>query len=218
MNELEQKQTGISTVEMAHSMTVETQLDYNNAAEVCKDIKWKAKQIEEYWKPLKEKAHAAWKDICGKEKQFLNPLSEAENAIKGKMASFQRAKMEQERLLKEEQERFRKEEEARLLALAVKAEEEGKDEHGEYLVEMAQAVHIAKFEQPKKVKTEGTAVKTVWKARVVNPVLVPVSIAGVLIRPIDEKALNNLAKVSKGNMEIPGVEFYEDVQIAVSRG
>jgi predicted phosphohydrolase len=218
MNEQEQRQQALTITEQAKSFTISNQQDYNNAAEICKDIKAKIKTIEDYWKELKDKAYKAWKDICAKEKELLDPYTKAETEIKSKMTAWQRQKLEEERLLREEQERFRKEEAERLLKAAEEAQQEGMTEHADFLVEEAAKVETMKFEQPKQEKTAGTAVKTVWKARIVNEKLVPVELNGMLLRPIDTVLINKLAVSSKGSIKIPGVEFYEDVQIAVSRG
>lgn len=218
VEETKQKDWAAIAVQQSKILSVATQQDYDNAAELCKDIKSRIKQIEDYWKPLKEKAYGAWKDICSKEKQLLSPFTKAESDIKAKMTTFQRQKLEEERLLREEQERWKREEAERLLQEATKAEQAGNDEHAEYLVEVAEQTQNMQFKQPKQVKTAGTAVKTTWKARVINEKLVPVEIMGAMIRPIDTKVLDKLAKASKGNMQIPGVEFYEDIQVAVSRG
>ncbi len=218
MNEQEQQEQGLTILQQAGACEVANQQDYNNAAEVCKDIKVRIKAIEDYWKDLKDKAYKAWKDICAKEKELLDPYTKAESFIKGKMTAWQRQKMEEERAQREEQERRKREESELLLKEAAKADGEGDTERAGFMFEAAEQVQNMKFEQPKQEKTAGTAVKTVWKARVVNASLVPISIAGAIIRPIDEKVLNDLARASKGNMAIPGVEFYEDIQIAVSRG
>jgi hypothetical protein len=218
MNEQEQRQQALTITEQAQSFVIATQQDYSNAAEVCKDIKARIKDIEEYWKPLKEAAAKQHKDICAKEKELLNPFTSAEQDIKGKMTAWQRQKLEEERILREEQERFRREEAERLLAEAVKAEKEGMAENADYLVEMAEQAKNIVFEQPKQVKTAGTAVKTVWKAKIINEKIVPIELNGMLLRPIDTALINKLAVNSKGSIKIPGVEFYEDVQIAVSRG
>lgn len=218
MNEQVQKDWALVALSKSKELIINTQQDYDNAAEMCKDIKARIKQVQEYWKPLKEQAAKQHRDICAKEKQLLQPFTSAEADIKRKMTEYQRQKMEEERLLREEQERWKKEETERLLKAAAEAEQEGKTEHSDYLVEMAEQTQNMQFEQPKQVKTSGTAVKKVWKARVVNEKLVPVEIMGTVIRPVDLSALDKLAKFSKGNMSVPGVEFYEDVQIAVSRG
>lgn len=218
MNEQEIAKTGTELIAQSKTFVVKTEQDYKNATEVCKDIKIRIKAVEDYWKPLKEQATAQHKAIVAKEKELLSPFTSAETEIKNKMVAWQRAKMEEERLFREEQERYRKEEEARLLALAVKAEAEGKEEHSDFLVEQAQEIHVAIFEQPKQVKVSGTAVKTVWKAKVINPDIVPVIANGIVIRQIDTAALNKIATMVKGKSNIPGVEFYEDINISVSRG
>jgi hypothetical protein len=102
-----------------------------------------------------------------------------------------------------------------LLKEAAKADEAGDTERSDFMLEAAENAQNRQIEQPKPVKTEGTAAKTTWKAKVTNPALVPIEIAGIQIRPIDTKALDTLARASKGSIKIPGVEFYEDVQIAI---
>jgi len=218
MNELtvqQQQDWAVLAVQQSKTFTVDNQQDYNNAAELIKDIKGRINQITDYWKPLKEAAAKQHKDICAKEKELLNPFSTAETELKSKMANWQRQKLEEERLLREQQERQKREESEMLLKEAAKADEEGNVERAEFMLEAAENIQNMTFEQPKAEKTAGTAAKTVWKARVINAALVPISVAGAIIRPVDEKVLNDLAKASKGNMTIPGVEFYEDIQISV---
>jgi hypothetical protein len=218
MNEQEQRAQALTITQQANTFIVTTQQDYDNAAEICKDIKVKIKTIEEYWKDLKDKAYKAWKDICNKENELLSPYTKAESGIKSKMVVWQKQKMEEERAIREQQERQKREESEMLLKEAVKADEEGNKDRADFMFEAAENVSNVQIKQPAQVKTAGTAVKKIWKARVINAELVPISIAGAVIRPIDEKVLNDLAKASKGNMAIPGVEFYEDINIAVSRG
>lgn len=218
MNEQEMKQTGTQLIAQSNTFIIKTQQDYNNAVEVCKDIKVKIKVIEDYWEPLKTDAFKAHKNLCAKERELLTPYTEAESSIKVKMTAYQKQVMEDARLLREEQERYRKEEEARLLELAVKAAEKGQEEHSEFLVEQAQEIHVARFEQPKQMRVAGSAVKMIWKARIINEELVPIMANGVVIRKIDESALNKMAVMIKGKSNIPGVEFYEDINISVSRG
>ena len=197
---------------------VESQQDYDNAAELCKEVKSAIKRFEDEWKPLKDNAYASWKALCAKETEALKPYKEAETAIKARMTDFQRKRMEEERIQREEQERWKREEAERLLKLAAEADQAGKTENADYLVAMAEQTQHMVIEQPKAVKTAGTAVKTTWKARVVNDSLVPISIMGTMLRPVDTSTLDKLAKASKGSMAIPGVEFYEDINLAISRG
>ncbi len=202
-------------VTQSKSLVVNTQQDYDNASELCKDIKNRINQIKYYWKDTKDNAYKAWKNLCAKEQELLDPFTKAETELKGKMADFQRKKLEEERLLREEQERWKREEAERLLKEAEQAEADGMAEHSEYLVEMAEQTQNMQFKEPPKVKTADTSRKIVWKARVINPSIVPAELNGVIIRPIDTKALDKMAQLSKGNTKVPGVEFYEDIQIAV---
>lgn len=210
-----QKNWAVLAVQQSKTLEVNTQQDYDNAAELCKDIKDRVKQIIDYWKPLKDKAFAAHKDICSKEKQLLDPFTRAEADIKSKMVIWQKQKLEEERLLREEQERWKKEQAEKLLEKAAEAEQAGQTERSEYMLEMAEQAQNMTFEAPKQHKTSGTSAPRVWKARVINDTLVPVEFAGTLIRPVDTSTLDKLAKATKGAMKIPGVEFYEDVQIRI---
>jgi hypothetical protein len=44
---------------------------------------------------------------------------------------------------------------------------------------------------------------------------VPVEVAGVVIRPVDLAAVNKMAQASKGKIQIPGIEIYEEQSVAV---
>ena len=61
-----------------------------------------------------------------------------------------------------------------------------------------------------KPTASGTSVRKMWKARVVDPKLVPAYVNGIEVREIKMSALNNLAKMTNGELQVPGVEFYEE--------
>jgi len=213
---IEQQKQAITSIEAKVSqIVVDTPDDYRNAVDFCKEIKLRQNVITEYWKPLKEKAYGAWKDICAKEKQLSEPFTKAESCIKAKLSEYQRKKLEEERILKEEQERFRKEEEARLLKVAMEAEAEGKIEQAEYAMDQAEKAKNIQFAPIDPVRARDSSSSVTWKARIINESIVPVSIMGTVIRPVDVSALNKLAQISKGKVTIPGVEFYEDIKIAI---
>ena len=98
------------------------------------------------------------------------------------------------------------------MAAAIKAEEEGKADTTEFMMQAAENVSRIEY-KPEVVKTAGTSAVAVWKAKVTNDSLVPVEFAGMVIRPIDVSAIDKIAKTSKGQMKIPGIEFYQDIQI-----
>ena len=74
-------------------------------------------------------------------------------------------------------------------------------------------------EEPQQVQPtvtpKGVSVRTTWKARVTDPKLVPAYFDGYELREINMTALNNLARWREGQMQIPGVEFYQDKTLSV---
>lgn len=64
-------------------------------------------------------------------------------------------------------------------------------------------------------KAAGTTINKRWKARVVDETAVPAYVNGMELRKINQSALDALARMSKGEASIPGVEFYQDTTISV---
>ena len=82
---------GLAAISEAKSLKIESQQDYERAAAVLIEIKRRAKQMKDYWKPTKEAAKTAHAQVCQREKEMLAPLEEAEKAIKASMAGYQMA-------------------------------------------------------------------------------------------------------------------------------
>lgn len=210
------QESGQLMVREACSLTIESDQDYENAGKILVEIKTRIKAVTDYWSPLKKSASEAHKALCAREKEMLKPLTSAESIIKGTMISYQR-EAEKKRLQEAEEIRRKQQEETdRLLADAVRAQEDGDDLSAQINLQMAQMVNeMAPVSVATAPKAAGTSVKKVWKARVLNPEAVPAYVNGMEIRQIDMAALNRIAKMSNGKMTIPGVEFYEDAVMAV---
>jgi hypothetical protein len=105
--------------------------------------------------------------------------------------------------------------------LAEASQKEELDDDDVEILRMAQAeAERAEFfadaaPTPAPVKMQGITVRKIWKARIINEALVPIRVAGIVIRPIDQSALNKLAVASSGGFECPGVEFYSEEQTVV---
>lgn len=215
---IEQKlqSSGKLMVEQARNMTISSHDDYEQAGKALVEIKTRMKQVKDYWKKPKADAAAAHKTICDREKEMLTPLTEAETIIKKAMVIYTAA-VEKARREAEEAARKRQQEETdRLLAMALKAEEEG-DDHG-VAVNMAMAQMIDEMKPTQgiaKPSAAGTSIRKTWKARVLDPKAVPAYVNGIEIREIKMSALNDLAKMTNGTLEIPGVEFYQENTLAV---
>lgn len=210
------QKTGEITVEAARSMNIISQQDYEEAGKTLVEIKTRAKQVKDYWKPLKDAASKAHKALVEKEKAMLNPLDEAERIIKGAMIKYQQA-VEIARQREIEEARKRQQEEAqRLMETAIEAEEKGDASGAAVSMAMAEMVEDmtvvpAAIEKP---AASGTSMTKRWKARVVDPTQVPAYLNGMELRTINQSALDNIARMSKGAMAVPGVEFYEEATIS----
>lgn len=211
------RQNMLLTVEAAKSLKVVDADTYQDAATKLKLISERKKQVQDYWKAPKESAAKAHKDICAKEKDMLNPLTEAESSLKQSMGAYNLQVEAKRRAEAAEAERKKQEERERLLAEAVSAEETGDTVAAETALIMAEMVEDMKAMPVTAAvqKTEGISVRKTWKARIIDDSKVPTHFGGVCIRPVDTSALNNLARMTKGTAEITGVEFYEDANFAV---
>ena len=113
------------TVNTARSMVIKDAPSYEAASKFLIEIKRRARQVADYWKPAKDMAKAAHQEICDREKAMLNPLSDAEMAIKGNMGTYLAAEQKKRLAAEAEARRQQQEERDRLLAEAVKSEKTG---------------------------------------------------------------------------------------------
>lgn len=199
-----------SILDQIQEITINNEEDNIKAGNFLKQIKPVIKNIEAYWKPLKESASKAHKDLCAKEKEMLEPLKQAETQIKAKMSVYI---TEQEEKARKEQEALRKaqEEEAlKQLAEAEKLKAEGKEIEAQVQEEMAYAIDEVKtVVNPTIQKQEGISYMTDYEIVVVDNKKVPTYVNGIEIRPIDVQAIKKLAKASKGQIQIVGIKILE---------
>jgi hypothetical protein len=216
LQEVKQQQKSNLAITQANDMAVTDNQSFEIAGNWLRDLKTYYKKVEEYWKPLKDNAYKAWKGIVAKEKAVLSPLDTAEKTVKDKMATYQRELEAKEAAIRAEQERLKREETERLLREAQEKEAAG-DLFGADLM-MAQAELVESSSPVATVQTakaDGVGSRKVWKARIIDEAKVPIDVAGVIIRPVDQSALDKLAKLTEGKTRIPGVEFYQDIVVSV---
>jgi len=214
--ENEQKSSVVKIYEQAQMLTINTAQDYDGAAEFTKQVKALSKRIKDYWEPLKKSARASWQSLVDREKELLKPLEQAENEVKKKMAAYQRKVQEEERAARELAEKLKREEAERLLAEAAKAAEQGNEMESEILLAQAEIMEASQpAVQMQAPKATGVSTRTMYRARIIDESKVPVEVAGVVIRPVDLAAINKLAQASKGKIQIPGIEIYEEQSVAV---
>jgi tetratricopeptide (TPR) repeat protein len=191
--------------QQALALVIKDNESYVKAAELLTAHKNLKKQIENYFKPIKEAAHLAWKKICSRENEELEKLQPAIQYLSSAMVKYNQ---EQEAARKAEEERLRveaqKAEAERRLQAAIELEKVG--QHAE-----AEAVLIEPVFMPPPIikktvpKIEGQAITTVWRWRLKDINLVPRQYLQV-----NETAINAIARSLKGNANVPGIEFYPE--------
>ena len=72
----------------AESIIIETDNDYKAAAEFGSSLKRKAAEVTAFFKPRKEAANKAHKEVCDREKAMLTPLRNAEKILKDTMGRY----------------------------------------------------------------------------------------------------------------------------------
>jgi hypothetical protein len=215
MDEIEVKQQATTLEQQAQDYQIATNDDYEQGAEFLKRVKGTEKEVKSYWKPAKDAAAKAHKEICQKEKAMLSICESAEKILKGKMLSYSQ-KVEADRRAAEEAARKAAQEESdRLLAEAAKAEKSG--DSASATVNMAMAEQMENVKPAVQIaapKVTGVSKKKVWKVRVDDEKAVPSYANGICIRPVDERAIMQLHRLNP-NVEIPGVTFFQTEQLAV---
>lgn len=200
---------------------VETPQDYETIAAEMMSIKGRARRLEEVRVSITKPINDGLKAI---NKLFGDPIElyeKCERIIKNKMVAFNN---EQERLRKEEEARLQKEQEIaaqkekdRLDKLAEKQMTAGNFDKAEETLQRKEEVAVAPVTIAKQtVNVSGIQMRKVWKARVKDWNVIPVSqlTATDKQKEATQAHLNALAKASKGSIPVAGVEFYEEQDIA----
>ncbi len=203
----------------ASAVVVASDADFIFAAELTKQVKQMQAQVTEYWEPMRKSTYDAYTSVNKHKKQMLAPLASAEKILKKKMGDYTVA---QELQCREREAAMRREAEAemnRKLDEAAQAEAAGDVAGYEAAMveaEVMEGVSLSGSVQVAVSKTKGVSRTKTWKIKSIDSAKVPVSFAGMELRPVDEKLVLQLIKASKGKIAIPGVEYEEDFVISVS--
>ncbi len=209
----------VSLIE-SQAMSVEVTSDesYQYAAEITQSVKKAQKQVEEFWEPLRVATKKPYDEVLARKKDMLDPLKKAEKILKDKMGSFY---IEKERRRKEQEEKMRRLAQAEVdkkLAEAIEAQNNGDVAGAEFALadaEVMDGIASTGVIPAQATKADGVSTSKSWKITSIDENLVPISLNGAVIRPVDQSAVMALIKASKGKIEIPGVKFEETVTISV---
>lgn len=198
-----------STLAQAKALSIVTQTDAEQGGRMLLEIKALRKQVDASFDPIIETAHTAHKTALTQKKQHTAPLDEAEGIIKRGMAAYA---TEQQRIQQEEQKRLeelaRKEAEEKQNAAAEAAWDAGWQEEAVATLE-APPVVIPKVAPPPP-KIAGAVTRKVWKYRIVNEAAIPREYLMV-----DESKIRRVVTAMAGATNIPGVQAFEEIGIAV---
>lgn len=199
-------------IDEARGLVIATPADYTRGGELLKAVKGLRAQIAETFQPIISKAHQAHKEAIVQLARAERPLIDAEAVLKTRLVEYSRREQEERR--KEEarlREILRKEEEDRQLAEAVALEAEGRASEAEVVISEPTIPPVVIL--PKMTpKIAGISERGVWKFRIVNAAAIP---REYLIP--DEHRIGRFVRALRGEARIPGIEVYEETQIAAGR-
>ena len=216
------KEQTSTVADQAKALEVTDQRSYDLAADRLLGIADLRREIVAHHEPIKRSAHAAWLQVIAAEKKLLEPVAEAERLYKVKIAAYD---AEQRRLAEEA--RARAEAEARRLAEEQRerdleqAEAQGADaEEIQAMCDAPLVVEHAPVEttfQP----ARGVSVASTWKGDVTSlETLVRAIVAGkanISLVMANETAINQLARATRGTLQVPGIRFYSQPMVRAGR-
>jgi hypothetical protein len=212
----------MSMTETAKALVVASQGDAELAVGIIRTIKGLEDSINETFDPVISQAFKAHKTAIAAKDLHAKPLKDARLIINGKVTSWQVA--ERARVAEEQralQAAAQKAAQDALLAQAASAESEGDEAAAEELLAQAEVTTSAPAPRLEIPKIDGTALRTTYKARVVN---MRAFLQWIILHPgsenyviPNESALNSMARGTKGNLNIDGVVF-EEIHSSQVRG
>ena len=209
----------VSLVERtAMDVVINNDDDFEMAAEITKNVKRVNKKVTEYWEPLRVSTKKAYDDVLKRKKEMLAPLEAAERILKGKIGDYTMKKEAERRQREAVMRELARKEAERKLEEAAKAEAAGDSLAAEFAMAEAEVMETACMNAhvaSNVPKANGVTHSRTWKIVNIDISKVPTEIAGTIIRPVDESAVMALIKATKGQIQIPGIEYQESMNISV---
>jgi hypothetical protein len=218
------KEKALSFPVQAKAIIVRDNETLTKANDFLLSVKKMQKEISDAFDPLIKQAHETHKAILDKKKSFEMPLVEAERIIKPQIGSYL---TEQERIRREAEEKARREreeaelrkkaEEEELLKKALEAEAAGKKEKAEQIINQVEELKsvIIETKVPEKIKLAGTGLRKELKWRVKNIGDIPKE---YLIISVDRRKIDDMFRLLKKDLSIPGIEVYEETTVVSGYG
>ena len=198
-------------------LPIQSDADYVVVAEGLKTVKAFECHVIEWFRPLKEKAHGAWRGLCDREKETLKPAKAQEANYKAALVTYtedqERARRAEEQRLRED---ARRREEQRRLEEAAALERQAVDSGNVALGIEAQTLLDTPVETPvvqvapTTPKVAGISYRDTYRAQLVNLMALVTHVAThpehANLLTLNQPAANQLARSLKTNLRVPGLE------------
>lgn len=207
----------INTVPSLVPAKIEGVDQYTGAGESCKVIKQRAKQIDELRKQFTIPLDEEKKLIMDFFRPHTEALDKAEKGIKRAMIAYnkeqERERAAQQRKLQQQAEEAARKEREALAAREMEAIMDGDTFDAELAHSLAETIETPRVVVPEVVvKVAGQSFSEKWAGRVTNIDLVPRRFLMV-----NDRAVQEFARLSKGTEKIPGLEFYSETIMSMRR-
>jgi len=180
------------------------------------------REIVAHHEPIKRAAHAAWKQVIAAEDKLLGPVAEAERILKTAIGDWE---AEQRRL--ENEARVKAEAEARRAAEEQRENElEQAEAEGATVEEITAMVNAPLIVEPPRIEpafqpARGVSMAVNWKGEVTSLELLVKAIAAgranINLVAGNEVAINQLARATRGTLQVPGVRFFSQSTVRAGR-
>ena len=102
------------------------------------------------------------------------------------------------------------------MAKALELEKQGKDEQAQLVFDTVTAIeNLEPIIQAEKPQVSGISTQVAYEVIITDETLVPAYINGAEIREINLSAIKQLAKATKGAIQIPGIKINKTNSISV---
>jgi hypothetical protein len=212
----------LTLTQEARALAVTDQRTYQLAAERLLAVADLRREIVAHHEPIKRAAHSAWQQVLAAEKRLLDPVADAERIYKTGIASYEaeQRRREAEARAKAEAAAQRAAEEQRERELE-QAEAQGADaEEITAMIAAPLVVPPARVE-PAFQQAKGVTVAANWKGEVTSLEALVKGIAGgkanLNLVMANEPAINQLARATRGTLQIPGIHFFSQSTVRAAR-
>jgi hypothetical protein len=211
--DLEQKASAL--VAQAKALKIVDQASYDLATQHLLAVIDLRHEIAAHHQPMKQAAYAAWQHVIAAEKKLLDGVVEAERLYKVSISIYEaeERRREAEARAKAEAEARRQAEEQRERELE-QAEAQGADTT-EITAMMNEPLVVAPARvEPAFQPAKGVSVAANWKGEVTSIEALVKGIAtgtaNISLVMANEPAINQLARATRGTLQVPGIRFFSE--------